>query len=48
MIQKFYFWYLSKENKSTNKKRYMHLYVHYSIIYNPRYRSSLSAHPIAE
>ena len=26
--------YLSKENKNTNSKRYMHPYVHGSIIYN--------------
>ena len=33
MIQVFHFW-VFKENKNTNLKRYTHLYVHCSIIYN--------------
>ena len=28
------YWYLSGENENTNSKRYMHPYVHCSIIYN--------------
>ena len=28
--------YLSEENENTKSKRYMHTYVHYSVIYNSR------------
>ena len=33
MIQQFHSGYIPKENKNTNSKRYMRLYVHFSIIY---------------
>ena len=44
--------YLPKEKKNTNLKRYMHLHVHCSIIYNdiglgydfPRYGNNLRVH----
>ena len=34
MTWQFHFWVLSKENKNTNLKRYMHPHVHCSIIYS--------------
>lgn len=42
--------YLSKENRTTNVKNYMHLYVYCSIIYKiwARYGSNLIVHPIDE
>ena len=37
--------YLSKESKSTNSKRYVHPYVHWSIIYSiQNYGNNLSDH----
>ena len=35
MIQQFYY-YLPKENENPNVKRYMYLYINYSIIYNTK------------
>lgn len=34
MIQQFYSGYSSQRNEDSNSKRYMHLHIHYSIIYN--------------
>lgn len=50
MIQQFYFCVFIQENKITNVKSYMHLYVYCSIIYKiwARYGSNLIVHPIDE
>ena len=34
MIQQFHSWVYNEKNENTNSKRYMHLYVQSSIIYN--------------
>ena len=45
MIQHVHFGHFSKENEITNLKRYMHYYVHCSIIYNSQgMERNLSAH----
>ena len=40
--------YLSEENKNSNAKRYMHLYVHRSIIYNSQGMEALKCPSIGE